>query len=562
MLLKQLSDFAYGRFDGLGLLRPNVGRRVFTYYDVLGGNSTTKTLDTVVGFGFLAHRSSVPDDEGLLAKAVYMINPDIACLCGRSKQMGDEQRTEFYEECSVATQQMRASAHVNPLKVLFALNERDEDEITADTPEFFFDVDAVRDELKAGRRRERVFNVIMAAISVIIIATIVSLLLDEGDLADRIAASVFSLLLLVLAALAVYWRDYLVFRYIQNTDLSRVYRPLDHKPSNHRQNVVVASGDNPFVGYGLEYGSWSFVIDLKDNENGNILPASTLPIDELYDEISERIDDLGIEGAEQQDQLFCNGSDISGMQDILPDPHRKPMSVVRAELVNQYLGANSDEIRHYRVFRFPGWRGDFVFSAFFRATSLAHGVYLEGSYRLLPPIKKKLRGLDLVPDKMDLKQHINLFIRSVARAPYLLVRCAVYVLYRTPLLIAETLKGDVPSADDALAYKVASMADYKQFNYGASCSLRELFSERQPTRFFQIADADKYSKIFIKETLTAIEGSLDRRGIDTSDFKERGTTILNHGLVVTGGKVNAGAVAVGPDAKAGMQRVKKAVRRS
>jgi len=43
---------------------------------------------------------------------------------------------------------------------------------------------------------------------------------------------------------------------------------------------------------------------------------------------------------------------------------------------------------------------------------------------------------------------------------------------------------------------------------------------------------------------------LDDHNIDTSDLKERQTTILNSGVIVQGGDVNAESLAVGPGAEA------------
>ncbi len=43
---------------------------------------------------------------------------------------------------------------------------------------------------------------------------------------------------------------------------------------------------------------------------------------------------------------------------------------------------------------------------------------------------------------------------------------------------------------------------------------------------------------------------LDDQGIDTSDLRERSTTILNSGILVQGGDVRADSLAVGANAQA------------
>ena len=68
--------------------------------------------------------------------------------------------------------------------------------------------------------------------------------------------------------------------------------------------------------------------------------------------------------------------------------------------------------------------------------------------------------------------------------------------------------------------------------------------------FFQSSDWDMHSKTLEREILDTVTDFLHSRNVDTSEIKERQTTILNHGIVVQGGKLQANAVAVGKSAKA------------
>ncbi len=59
-----------------------------------------------------------------------------------------------------------------------------------------------------------------------------------------------------------------------------------------------------------------------------------------------------------------------------------------------------------------------------------------------------------------------------------------------------------------------------------------------------------YLNVVQHRLLDSIISSLERRGIDTADIKQRGTTILNNGVMVTGGTIQAQSLAVGKGAKA------------
>lgn len=58
-----------------------------------------------------------------------------------------------------------------------------------------------------------------------------------------------------------------------------------------------------------------------------------------------------------------------------------------------------------------------------------------------------------------------------------------------------------------------------------------------------------HKKIIQQQTLDVIVAFLDDHVIDTSEIKARGTHILNNGVIVSGGVINAEGLAVGEGAK-------------
>ena len=77
---------------------------------------------------------------------------------------------------------------------------------------------------------------------------------------------------------------------------------------------------------------------------------------------------------------------------------------------------------------------------------------------------------------------------------------------------------------------------------GASASLER--------RYFDRLDADTHLKIIERQILESMVEFLDAKNIDTKEFKKQQITILNSGLIVTGGALNTESLAVGPHAKA------------
>ena len=77
----------------------------------------------------------------------------------------------------------------------------------------------------------------------------------------------------------------------------------------------------------------------------------------------------------------------------------------------------------------------------------------------------------------------------------------------------------------------------KVFNYGTNKSIREEVSSSNYQNYFQILDQDIYLNSIQRRIFDAIIEFLDSKGIDISDLKERKTTILNSGLIVSGDSV-------------------------
>ena len=85
----------------------------------------------------------------------------------------------------------------------------------------------------------------------------------------------------------------------------------------------------------------------------------------------------------------------------------------------------------------------------------------------------------------------------------------------------------------------------ERYNYGYSMSLRETWTDGNYERYFQKLDKELYFKLIQQKLIDSITESLESRGISTEAIKERGTQILNSGVIVTGGKMKTETLNVG-----------------
>ena len=77
--------------------------------------------------------------------------------------------------------------------------------------------------------------------------------------------------------------------------------------------------------------------------------------------------------------------------------------------------------------------------------------------------------------------------------------------------------------------------------------------------YFQKLDKEMHHKILQQQMLDSLVDFLDEHGVDTSEIKERTVHILNNGVIVSGGSINAQGMAVGEGAQT---KVANAVRRT
>lgn len=467
------------------------------------------------------------------------------------------------ERVSEPTRQLRAAAHLNPWAIRSAIKAWDDEKFAARAPEYFLDIDVIRQDMKEALRRESMFKTIMFVLGCIFIAVIVDDGYRYGSLLDPfyVIGKTIELLTPVIlpAAFTVAIRDYFKLRYVRKHDFSM--RPNDLEPlgeTAHEQNVVVSSGETPFVGAGADIGGWSFTLDLNAPAEGSAGSPQTLTIEAFYDEVTDEVRELSLPGLEVQDQLFANGRDLRGTPEILPAHDRRPLQKVGEAEVRKHFGQLDEHVRHYRVFRLPSWGGQMMLSVFFRATRVGDGLFVEARQFLLPPVSTTYRGVDELPASMKFGEIPGYLLISALKAPFLMVRCWFSVTFSI-LKVLGAITSAFSFTDEDKQEREAVLSN-PAYDHGARRSLREQFSDQYSQRHFQKIDGDMYVKLLQKQIIAAIEGALSKRGISTADIGERRTTILNHGVMVTGGNVQTEGLAVGAGAKVIADRASDAVK--
>lgn len=427
------------------------------------------------------------------------------------------------------TQYVIAAIHgrVIPPEVVI---DRYEDKHRAKTIELNLDDQRIYKEAKKAKSRNTKFNFLMLFpglyISISALELLNSYYYDIEDMFARVVPA------LLFVTIAIFIKQRYVDSYIKNIKKQNA----TDKSNTKEQNVIISGGYSPFVGYGIDMDSWSFTVNLKKIDN----PEKTLEkvdIKELLNTISGKIKQ-NIHNSNISDKLFVNGKDIRNTKLFMKTIMDKPIVEINHKDVEHLIGKSNEYIRHYRVVTIPMWSGQVNLSIFLRFTILGDQLYAESRFFLLPPLKENFMILDNAFSKSGFSYFYSQFIVSAFKSLYTWTLGPI-MLFSWLGKIQEAIVGDPEN-------KLKRQND--TYNYGHTNSLRELWLTPDYQRYFQMVDNDLNYKVSQHIIVNSIVDYLESKGISTADIKERQTTILNSGVIVTGGTVNAGQMAVGKGA--------------
>jgi hypothetical protein len=309
------------------------------------------------------------------------------------------------------------------------------------------------------------------------------------------------------------------------------------------QNVVVYSGWTPFVGAGADLGGWSFTVATSKAKEtlGDSKDPEPFTTGEIYEAIEQSVKGLRFAGLETEDYYFVNGCQIRDSQQLLPQRFARPIPYLSPDAAYQYELACDTKIRGYKWIRVRDWGDELVMSFLLRCALRGDNLFVEIRRFLLTPIADKYRSVDkyLPPRFTDI---VTLLFESAVIGP---VACVVSPV----IMYVKLLEGVAKLFDSKGRARRKLISRNPQYDYGTPTSARQMFSTDRFLHYFQKVDGDFYIKVLEHAILDEIVTFLDERNIDTSEIKDRQTTILNSGIIVQGGDVKAASLAVGSGAQ-------------
>lgn len=296
-------------------------------------------------------------------------------------------------------------------------------------------------------------------------------------------------------------------------------------------NLIVFSGHSAFIGSGKTVYHRRLVLDVsrgKETKDGTRKDPEHFTSQDLHTALAEAFDHeqglaKNLHNIKVYERLFVNGRHIQNNRQLLPDPLSAPPTSVNVGLLAAAALHPSAEARTYVCVEMPGWQGQLVVTLFVRAVNAGGSLYIEYTFRVLPPLRPEFLSIDCLYELSLLRQlrrslGIGLLEtpRALLASPYQAVRA-----HRRPRI-----------SRHRQAQQRAVIKKGYVFDYGAQRSIREDACGTQRHHYFLARDETMYILLAQQTLIRAVENFLDGHGVDLGQFNDQVKVILDKSINV------------------------------
>jgi hypothetical protein len=315
---------------------------------------------------------------------------------------------------------------------------------------------------------------------------------------------------------------------------------------------TVYSGFKPFVGSGVNVRSWSFaqrlihskVLGTEADQEYDQPPFTAR---DLLDRLKQMIyglrDDENLEtrlpGLTVTDHVFIEGTHAAPLHSVLT-ADRDSAEVTDA--IQNAIACPSDVARHYLASRVESWGGEVVTSVFVHVSLQGRTLYLEFATYALLPTRPDYHVIDeaggtgagatgkaIGSALIQLPEQL-MGMRRLLRVP---IQLWIALSPRKDQAAMITARMNSPKRH------IRSFSMLRPVDIGATTSAREIAAAAADESYFQFQDILQHSKVIERRLIATVGDYLKEVGVDTSEFWQRASAILNNGVINAGpGTVN------------------------
>ena len=313
-------------------------------------------------------------------------------------------------------------------------------------------------------------------------------------------------------------------------------------------NLVVFSGHSAFVGSGKMVYHRRLVLNVsrgKETEDGSREDPEPFSSQDLHSALAEAFDHesglaKNLNNIRIYERLFVNGLHIQKNPQLLPDPLCAPPTSVNRGLLSAAALHPSPEARTYVCVEMPGWQGQLVVTLFIRAVNAGGSLYVEYTFRVLPPLRAEFLWIDRFHEltvQRRLRHSLGFGILTMVRA-----------LLASPYWAIKTYRQPHAAQRRQLRQRSAIERGYV-FDYGAQRSIREDACGTRRYHYFLAQDETMYILLAQQTLIRAVEKFLDDHGVDLDQFNDQVKIILDKSINV-GNISDSSGVVIGDNSTA------------
>ncbi|GAA2644764.1 hypothetical protein [Paractinoplanes durhamensis] len=305
--------------------------------------------------------------------------------------------------------------------------------------------------------------------------------------------------------------------------------------SQRTANTVIYSNFEPFIGSGDVISTWGFATRLVrkphdatgvtgSDEGRREFANPPFTAEEIVSYVRFHLGRLTAGDAETtipnltvDDRIFLSAGE-HGVRDLITGPDR----------IAEIIRNPTQPARHYLVCQVLAWGGEVVTTVHVHLAVQGRSLYLEVTTTSMAPCNERYRIVDL----------------EGGRGPRAWVRAIGSGIRETP--------GTIAAAPVHLIRTLADMAGPRQrsrrrrrrlADRGAMVSVRQLGTEDELRNFTQRKDVLKFRRLIEIRVYAHVLDFLDACDVDTTEYRARGASVLNVGVINNGESVINGDVA-------------------
>jgi hypothetical protein len=318
------------------------------------------------------------------------------------------------------------------------------------------------------------------------------------------------------------------------------------------QNVITFGGFRPFLGAGKPINSSDIAVSIRrqpvassDTADGTI----DIPVANFYDAVDEAVKKLKLPNLEILSQLHVKGFELDQDDIILQSQLSQPVSMLPEDEI-WFLGQGKleSDSRAYRVYRYIDTKRDSVLSYFVRFNNIGGITFVEAVAYGLTSFDRRYYSLSSTLRDSKFSRWIKTFLLFALLSQFRfylipgLWQLAIYLIN-----LFEWWRYDFQQRRAARLHE--------EYNYGLARTFRESIAAPFDSSYYGNQDLVMYWRAIQQSLFKGITTVLKENNLDTSQFENSVQAIINHGVMVTGGHLNASQLTVGQGVRATFKKV-------